>query len=117
MNPANGSDGSTFNGPGNAYPMFGTGNVVYAQGGIKLKDELLGKHGTLMPYITMQSANYQRLADPVLVYDIGLNWLISGYNSKLSIDYQSRPVFEPGSSDNMILTRRSSIILQYQVFL
>jgi hypothetical protein len=30
MNPANGSNGSSFSGAGNAYPMFGTGNVIYA---------------------------------------------------------------------------------------
>lgn len=117
MNPANGTNGDTFNGPGNAYPMFGTGKVIYAQGGYKLKEGLLGRLGTLMPYATLQAANYDRLNAPVVVYDIGLNWLIRGHNSKLSIDYQNRPVFDSGIMENQIMARRSSIMLQYQVFL
>ncbi|MDQ3393704.1 MAG: hypothetical protein M3512_06280 [Bacteroidota bacterium] len=117
MNPANGSNGGSFNGAGNAYPMFGTGKVIYAQGGYKFNDGLLGNQGTLMPYFTFQSANYQLLADPVFVYDVGLNWLVQSHGSKISIDYQSRPIFEPGASDIRIFTRKGAIILQYQVFL
>jgi len=45
--------------------MFGTGNVIYAQAGYLLKKDLLGEgNGTLMPYVTLQSAKYDRLDKP-----------------------------------------------------
>jgi len=116
MNPANGTDGSTFNGAGNAYPMFGTGHVIYAQTGYKLRDSLMGELGTLMPYATSQIALYDRLADPVMVFNTGLNWLISGHNSKITIDYQNRPVFSPSVDKPVATSRASTVTLQYQVF-
>ncbi|CAN5392820.1 hypothetical protein BH09BAC1_BH09BAC1_22300 [soil metagenome] len=115
MNPANGTDGTTFNGAGNAYPMFGTGQVMYAQAGYKFKNELLGELGTLMPYATGQLALYDRLEDPVLVFDLGLNWFISGHTSKISIDYQNRPVFNTLTKPE-VGSRASSVTLQYQIY-
>lgn len=116
MNPGNGTDGTSFNGGGNAYPMFGTGQVMYAQAGYKLKDRLFGDLGTLLPYATAQLALYDRLADPVLVYDLGINWLISGHTSKISLDYQNRPVFIPTAGKPEASSRVSSLTLQYQIF-
>lgn len=117
MNPANGVMGeASFSGPGNAFPMFGTGQVVYAQAAYKLKDNLLGDQGTLMPYATLTNANYDRLADPTLVYSVGLNWLIQEHLSKLSLDYQSRPVYDNTTTSKPgVMGRKGSIILQYQV--
>jgi hypothetical protein len=124
MNPANGTTqanavggvGPTF---GNAVPMFGTGSTIYAQAGYKFKNDLLGDgHGTLMPYASWTHSNYERLADPVDVYDVGINWLISGHNSKLSLDYQSRPTFGfDGNGDIRKERRKSQVTLQYQVFI
>lgn len=117
MNPANGvSNQASFNGAGNAYPMFGTGTVLYFQLGYKLADNLLGDEGTLMPFFSINNAHYERLSDPVTVYDIGLNWLMQGHSSKLSIDYQRRPVFTENAPGNMAATAtRGSLILQYQI--
>jgi hypothetical protein len=57
MNPANGSnDPSVLNGSGNGFPAYGTGNVLYAQLGYKLKDNLIGTT-TLMPYVAIQHAH------------------------------------------------------------
>ena len=51
MNPADGTVASTtyFAGSqGNAFPMYGTGHVIYAQFGYLLKKDLWGKgNGTL----------------------------------------------------------------------
>ncbi|CAN0420380.1 unnamed protein product, partial [Phaeothamnion confervicola] len=66
MNPANGSTNAAAIGGsfGNAFPMFGTGQVLYAQVGYLFKRDLLGEgHGTLMPYASLMSADYERLAD------------------------------------------------------
>lgn len=118
MNPANGTTvagapGGSF---GNAFPMFATGNVIYAQAGYLMKKDLLGENGTLMPYATIQSAKYDRLDKQMTVYDIGVNWLIKGHNSKISVDYQLRPTYTPVGTD---LVRdsgmKTQVTLQYQI--
>lgn len=117
MNPANGVNANgVFNGAGNAYPMFGTGNYIYAQAGYLFKRDLFKNLGTLMPYVSAQSASLQKLNDNVLVMDVGVNWLINGHNGKLSLDYQNRPVFatQPNGDINEI-SRKGAVILQYQV--
>lgn len=116
MNPANGVNASgTFSGAGNSYPMFGTGSVVYGQVGYKFKNDLLKDLGTLMPYASAQYAQYQRLDDPVLVVDAGLNWLMQGHTQKLSLDFQNRPVFAANAAGALQQSsRKSALILQYQ---
>jgi hypothetical protein len=120
MNPATGTTqpiAGVSGTHGNAYPMFGTGNVVYAQAGYKLKDRLLGNQGTLMPYASLQSADYDRLRDAVNVYNLGVNWFISGQNGKISLNYESRPVYRASAIANELEKsgRRGSWILQYQI--
>lgn len=90
MNTATGVAGaSSFNGPGNAMPLIGTGTVLYGQAAYLFKKDLLGKQGALQPYASGFYAQYERLSDPVMVYDLGINWLISGQNARISLDYQS----------------------------
>ena len=118
MNPANGSTvtGAPAGSFGNAYPMFGTGKVVYAQAGYLMRKDLLGENGTLMPYATLQSASYDRLDKQMTVYDVGVNWMINGHNSKISLDYQLRPTYTPVGTE---LVRdsglKTSVVLQYQI--
>ncbi|MBL7911924.1 MAG: hypothetical protein JNJ41_12775 [Bacteroidia bacterium] len=122
MNTATGIGGPStpsFNGAGNAFPLIGTGQVIYAQSAYLFKKDLLKKQGTLQPYVSGIYANYQKLSDPVTVYNIGVNWIMGGQNSKLSLDYQSRPIFNTDASTGNITetksARRSQIVLQYQV--
>jgi hypothetical protein len=118
MAPANGSnDSRVFNGGGNAYPMFGTGQSVYAQLGLRLPQDLLGDQGTLMPYASFRTSDYDRLADPMRIYDAGVNWLINKHQSKLSLNYQLRPVFEQPAAAGPVThaSNASSAWLQYQV--
>lgn len=118
FNVANGvGPNSTFNGAGNAFPLIGTGHVFYSQFAYKFKDQLLGKQGTLQPYFIHSHAKYQALASPVQVFNIGLNWLIAGQNSKLSLDYQSRPVFNQTATGILAdpSLRRGQVVLQYQL--
>jgi hypothetical protein len=119
MNPANGTTvagapGASF---GNAFPMFGTGQVIYAQAGYLMRQDLLGEgNGTLMPYVTLQSARYDRLDKQMTVVDAGVNWLIKGHNSKISFDYQVRPTYSPQGAD---LVKDSGMkgqaVIQYQI--
>jgi hypothetical protein len=117
MNPANGvTVGYLAGSQGNAFPMFGTGSVMYAQFGYLFKRDLLGSHGALMPYATWQSANYDRLNKIMNVYDFGVNWLINGHNAKMSLDYQLRPTYTPTGTD---LVRdkgmKGQLVMQYQI--
>jgi hypothetical protein len=118
MNPANGiTNGPAPGSQGNAFPMFGTGEVVYAQAGYLLKENLLGDLGTLMPYISITAGNFDQLSGQMDVYNAGINWLLKGHSSKFSLDFQSRPVY---SIQNDILTRttrRAQVVLQFQVSL
>ncbi len=102
---------------GNAYPMFGTGNVIYTQAGYKLKEGFLGNLGTLMPYASLQYSNYDRLRDPVILYNLGVNWLMKGHNGKLTLNYENRPVYKNSTISNELErdVRKGSWVLQYQV--
>lgn len=119
MNTANGTVGSaSFNGAGNNIPLIGTGQVIYAQAAYLFKKDLLDKQGTLQPYISGSYANYQKLKGLVLVYNIGLNWIMSEKKSKISLDYQSRPIFNTDLNGVIHETknaRRGQVVLQYQV--
>ncbi|WP_125185157.1 hypothetical protein [Botryobacter ruber] len=117
MNPANGmSAAGNFSGAGNAYPMFGTGESVYTQLGLRLPNELLGEHGTLLPYASYRRSSYDRLEDPVTVFDTGVNWLINKHMSKVSVNYQLRPVFRNEAGGAVVRDAyASSAWLQYQI--
>lgn len=116
MNPANGiTNGPAPGSQGNAFPMFGTGKVIYTQIGYLLKKDLLGTAGTLMPYASLMSANFDQLKDQMSVYDVGVNWLIKGHGSKLTLDYQNRPVYASEGGDLVKTTNRGQVVLQYQV--
>lgn len=119
MNPANGNTNpGIINGSGNGYPSFGTGNLLYGQVGYKFKNNLIG-NTTLMPYASLQYASYDRLNDKMFYWDAGVNWLLKGHTSKLTLAYQNRPVYQvmAGTGNAEISTRKSAAVLQYQVFL
>jgi len=116
MNPANGINNGPYAGSqGNAFPMFGTGKVIYTQVGYLLKKDLFGDMGTLMPYASLMSGDYDRLSDGMNVLDVGVNWLIKGHTSKLTLDYQSRPVYESQGQDLVKASTKGQVVLQYQV--
>jgi hypothetical protein len=78
---------------------------------------MLGEgNGTLMPYATLQSASYGRLDKQMNVVDVGVNWLIKGHNSKITLDYQSRPTYSPVGTDLIRDSgRKSQVVVQYQI--
>lgn len=117
MNPADGIvNGPAAGSQGNAFPMFGTGNVIYAQFGYLFRKDLLGEgNGTLMPYASIMSGDYVRLKDRMNVFNAGINWLLKGHTSKLSLDYQIRPVHAQQGNDLVKTSNRGQVVLQYQV--
>lgn len=117
MNPADGTNNNgTLNGPGNAFPIIGTGTTVYAQVGYIFKKGLLGKMGTIQPYVATQYSKFDMLNDPMTMYEGGFNWLIAGQRIKLSFNYQNRPVFEADNLGNYISTKRKGMfVTQFQI--
>ncbi len=113
MNPATGTINGSFNGPGNAAPLIGTGQVYYLHSGYKFRKDLLGNSGTLQPYAAVQYSKYDRLNDPMVIIDTGVNWLIEKHNSKFTLNYQSRPIYDITNVN--VTSRRGEWILQYQV--
>jgi hypothetical protein len=121
MNPATASTATNLvqsSAYGNAFPMFGTGQVVYGQCGVLLPKSVLGeRNGQLMPYVSGQFADYTALQNKaMLVFDAGINWLVSGHRSKISIDFQNRPTFFKDSNNDVKAgARKSCLIFQYQI--
>lgn len=127
MNPATAIASSSVPGglggtQGNAFPMFGTGSVVYSQLGYLMRQDLFGPgNGTLMPYVQAQIARYQRVSQTLGVYNVGINYLIKGHNGKFTLDYQNRPYYQyQTAADPSPLKaggRLGQLTLQYQVFI
>jgi hypothetical protein len=83
-----------------------------------LKKDLLGKgKSTLMPYATVQTADYDRLDKQMTVFSLGVNCFIKGNTSKISLDYQNRPVYSL-AGNNLIRnsSRKGQLVMQYQFF-
>ncbi|AKT36822.1 hypothetical protein [Chondromyces crocatus] len=120
LNPSSGvAEGAagSFNGAGNAVPTMGTGITYYGILGW-LAPWSFGRAGQLQPYASVRWSNFTALGDPVVVPDIGLNWLILGHNAKITINYRSRPVFQPVPSGKPVEdTRKSELTLQTHVYL
>lgn len=125
MNPANAtslnsSNSITGQGPtyGNAFPMFGSGTVIYAQCGYLMPNDLLNK-GLLMPYVSATMASFDRLQGKSMnLYNAGVNWLIKGHNAKMTLDWQNRPTYSIDAANNIQSgSRKNCFILQYQIFI
>jgi hypothetical protein len=117
MNPANGiNENGSFNGSGNSFPIIGTGSTVYAQMGYLFKHNLLRDYGTLQPYIASQFSNFELLKNHMSMYEAGINWLIEGHRSKISLNYQSRPIFDlTASNDITLVSHKGMFTLQTQI--
>jgi hypothetical protein len=124
MNPANGTslnstnsitgDGPTY---GNAYPMFGTGNVVYAQAGYLLPKAKKEGAPRWMPYASASFSKYDRLQNQSSnTFNAGINCLLNGHQAKMTLDWQSRPGFEVKNNAVINGERKSAFTFQYQIF-
>lgn len=121
-NPTNGAIASeaSYNGSGNAVPLIGTGNVYFAQAAFLLPK--INKIGRFQPYVSAIYAQYERLSDPVLIPDMGLNWHLSGHSARITFNYRIRPVFtyenpsQRWSNVNQSSTK-GEFTIQFQIYL
>lgn len=72
-----------------------------------------------MPYASCSIADYDRMKDnKVVVFNTGINWLISNHRAKITLDYQNRPTYtQKISGDIAKAVRRSCALLQLQIFI
>lgn len=108
------NEAGTFNGSGNAWPAIGTGHTAYFQGGYMWEFSERGEK--IQPFISGQYSQYQRLEDPVTYFEGGINLLLKGQASKITLAYQNRPVFDFSEAGLLFeTTRRNAFVLQYQL--
>lgn len=117
MNPSTGTTAlSSFNGAGNAFPMIGTGHNIMLQLGYSFQKDLFKSWGTLQPYFSMQYSKFERLQNPSITYDLGINWLIIGHKAKISFNYQNRGIFIEASPNHIQQTQRKGMfVTQFQI--
>lgn len=117
-NPATGLllEEASFNGTGDAFPMIGTGQVLFGQTGYLLPGGATPwMTARLQPNVSVEYARYGRLSDPMLVYELGLNLLLDGHRSKMTLGAQNRPIFQAQESGVQQTDRLWMAVLQYQV--
>lgn len=106
---------NSWSGAGNAQPTIGTGSIFYLQAGYLLPRL---KNGTaFMPYLTTTYKDFERLADPSFQYGLGLNYFVTGHNAKVTLEYQTRPVYKANGSVIERTGYRGELILQTHIFL
>ncbi len=111
-NPASGTVNElTLNGKGNSFPEAGTGQILFGHIGLIRSFEDFA----LQPYSLVEIADFEALDEPMLLIETGINYLLNGHKSKLTIGYQSRPVFIERSEARIVGSRKSMVVLQYQV--
>jgi hypothetical protein len=118
FNPADGTVNSKVlpGGWGDAFPMIGTGNSLYAQAGyLFAKSTNKPNMARFQPFVTAQYSMYEKLKDPMFMWETGIAILFDGHRSKLTLGYQDRPVFEKSGNDFIETTRRGMLVAQYQV--
>ncbi len=107
---------------GNAYPLIGTGNHIFIEAGYTFPKSDLGK---FMPYLMFTFSQFDRLKDPMILPEVGLNYFVDGHHAKFTLHYRSRPTFKQEISnftgpDGLPAIsadgRKNEIILQSMVY-
>jgi hypothetical protein len=114
---AAGQTTDSWSGGGNAQATIGTGNIGYVQVGYLLPKL---KNGTaFMPYATATYKDFERLAETSTQMGIGINYFVTGHNAKITLEYQTRPVYKLDSADGLIKRNGSKgqLIIQTHIFL
>lgn len=110
MNPGTVDAGFTGNrvaeGAGNARFSMGTGSIWHTQAGFllpKFSDKI-----RIQPYVVYALKDLEALNQTGHYYDIGTNFLILDHNAKISLQYSSRPLYDP---ESLKVTQRAGEIL------
>jgi hypothetical protein len=70
----------------------------------------------VQPFLSGKYSLLERPSEPVFFFEGGLNLLLDGQRSKLSVALQNRPVFDVFPNGEIReISRRNTFIFQYQV--
>lgn len=106
----------SFNGSGNGFPMMGTGDTFFLQFGYAFPVKIDGKNRPVQPNIAIQHSKWDKLDDPMIVYDLGVNLYLNGKKNKLTLGYQYRPIFYEGENGEITQEDyKGMTVLQYQI--
>jgi hypothetical protein len=94
---ASATSGAYAGGFGNQVPTVGTGMLYFGQLGYLLPDFL--PYGKLQVYGQTSVANFDAYGGPVIIPDIGLNYWLSDYNVRVTVNWRARPVFYRENED------------------
>jgi hypothetical protein len=75
---------------GIAYPLIGTGNHFFVQAGYTFPKTEIGR---FMPYFMFTYSQFDRLKDPMILPELGLNYFIDGHHAKFTLHYRLRPTY------------------------
>ena len=107
------SGGSDFNGAGISFPLIGSGDSVFTQFGYAFSEVNMGSEVVVFqPNIAVQYSDWNLLNQSMVVYDCTVNAYLDGHDHKISLGYQSRPIF--GSNSLIEVDRKGMWVLQYQ---
>jgi hypothetical protein len=119
MNPANGtiSSQASYNGAGNAAVLFGNGQIIYLQTGWLLGTAAPEKAKVrFQPYAGIQYGVFNRIKGSNVITDTGINFYLNKHNSKISLNWQSRPVYDGSDPENLKNSgRKNCVTMQLQV--
>ncbi|MCB9543548.1 MAG: hypothetical protein R3F65_14010 [bacterium] len=103
----------SLNGPGNSYPVLGTGDQLYALAGWLLPVALGDTR--FQPYAAISAGLFDALDEPSLVFEGGLNILLYGHQAKLTAHLRNRPIFTLQDGEALVDSRANEVILQTQM--
>ncbi|MDO5104790.1 hypothetical protein [Capnocytophaga sp.] len=106
------TEGTSFNGGGNAFPVVGTGNTLLFQFGYLLPKSEKNKI-RYQPNFGWKYANFEGLNQSVNSYALGLNVYFNKHKSKLTFSYHNRPIFEKDT--RKVSSRKGTYVIQYQI--
>ena len=114
-NPASsGYSNDYINGPGSSTPIVGTGDIGYLQAGYLLPVDRNNRK-QIQPFASLSYGLLQMLDAPAINYNTGFNYYFYRQTSKISLAYESRPLFKEVADRNYIEDRKGMFILQYQL--
>jgi hypothetical protein len=118
---------ASIDGYGNARSLTGTGNIAMIEAGLMLPKNIFGEGiGNLcrfQPYAMLTSKQLDWLTvngfdGRTGSWDAGMNFLMDGHHSKLTVQWSQRPVVSRATDGTLSKTaNRGELIIQAQVYL
>lgn len=117
-NIANGvNNPASYNGPGNSFPVLGTGNALLTQVGYLLPQKKQSEVRYQL-YASLHHGAYNGMKENMNLLEGGVTAFLKGHQSKLTFGYQSRPIYQVNPNNELLVTDRKSMwVLMYQITL